>query len=125
MDKEQVKQTLNGIFGQYVAGLHNGRQAAEAIDDILHGIRGLVYKNNTSCLSVDDGRDRYSLNLVGISRKQIRRVETDLVPAMHILRARQGLGHGTEAHIGKGCSTKHYRSGFEAMVNQVALQYGM
>ena len=124
MDKGQVKTTLRDIFGQYVAGLYNGRHAAEAIDEILDGINGVVYKA-ARCLSVDDGQDRYSLRLQGLSRRQIRMVEQDLVPAMHILRARQGLGNGTEAHMGRGCSTKHYRGGFENRVNQVAMQYGM
>ena len=124
MNKGQVKTTLKGIFGQYVAGLYNGRHAAEAIDELLSGIKGLIYKN-TRCLSVDDGHDRYSLALAGLNRRQIRRVETDLVPAMHILRTQQGLGNGTEAHIDKGCSTKHYRSGFDNLVSNVAVQYGM
>src|SRR3989344_1743873 len=107
MDKEQVKTTLRDVFGQYVAGLTNGRQAAEAIDRVLNGINGIIYKAER-CLSVDDGQDRYSLRLQGLDRRQIRMVEQDLVPAMHILRARQGLGNGTEAHMGRGCSTKHY-----------------
>lgn len=124
MDKGNVKTTLKHIFGQYVAGLYNGRHAAEAIDEVLDGIQGLVYKN-TRCLSVDDGHDRYSLNLTGLNRKQITRVETDLVPAMHILRTQQGLGHGTEAHIDGSCSTKHHRSGFDYLVSKVAMQYGM
>lgn len=124
MDKGQVKITLRHIFGQYVAGLSNGRIAAEAIDDVLDGINGIIYRAER-CLTVDDGHDRYSLKLAGLSRKQRRMVEQDLVPAMHILRTRQGLGHGTEAHIDSGCSTKHYRPGFEAMVNRVAMQYGM
>ena len=124
MDKGQLKTTLRDIFGHYVTGTYDGRQAAEAIDGVLDGIHGLVYKNTRS-LSVDDGNDRHSLNLNGLSRRQIKRVETDLVPAMHILRTRQGLGRGTEAHMGTGCSTKHYRGGFEARVNQVAVQYGM
>ncbi|MCK4859097.1 MAG: hypothetical protein KAS87_00895 [Candidatus Omnitrophica bacterium] len=124
MDNGQVKTTLKDIFGQYVAGLYNGRQAAEAIDDILDGIKGLVYKN-TRCLSVDDGHERYSLNIAGLNKKQIRRVETDLVPVMHILRMQRGLGHGTEAHLGKGCSTKHHKGGFDYLVNRVAMQYGM
>ena len=124
MNKMETKTTLKDIFGQYVSGLHNGRQAAEAIDQVLDGINGVVYKS-LRCLSVDDGHDRYSLNLDGLNRRQIRRVETDLVPAMHILRTQQGLGNGTEAHIDRGCSTKHYRGGFDNLVNSVALQYGM
>ena len=124
MNKGQVKTTLRDIFGQYVAGLSNGRIAAEAIDDVLDGINGVVY-NAARCLSVDDGKDRYSLRLQGLNRKQIRMVEQDLVPAMHLMRRQNGLGNGTEAHMGRGCSTKHYRGGFEARVAQVAMQYGM
>jgi len=124
MDKNRVKTTLRQVFGQYVAGLTNGRHAAEAIDDILDGINGIVYKTQR-CLSVDDGNDRYSLRLDNLNKRQIRMVEQDLVPAMHILRKQQGLGNGTEAHMGKGCSTKHYRGGFDTLVNNVAMQYGM
>ena len=124
MNKEHIKKTLRDVIGQYVAGLYNGRQAAVAINELLQGIKGIVYKSY-GCLSVDDGHDRYSLNLGGLSGKQIKMVESDLVPAMHILRKQNGLGHGTEAHINNSCSTKHYRSGFESLVNRVALQYGM
>ncbi|MAH32814.1 hypothetical protein CL615_00300 [archaeon] len=124
MNNKQVKMTLMDIFGQYVAGLYNGREAAVAIDSALHGLTGLRYKN-ASCLSVDDGQDRYSLSVAGLSKKQKKKVENDLVPAMHILRTQHGQGNGTEAHISNSCSTKHYRGNFEYLVNRVSMQYGM
>jgi hypothetical protein len=123
MDNLAVKTALNQVFGHYVSGFYNGIEATKAMDELLDGIKGLNYKSQR-CLTVDDGNNRYSINISGLSSKQIRRVESDLVPAMHIQRQYCSNGY-TQAHIGKGCSTKHYRNSFNSLVGQVALQYGL
>ena len=120
MAKEKHKQeALEHAVMQYAEGLFNGMQTANKIDEILKGINGIIYKAG-KCLTVDDGMNRYALPIEKLRRKF---VEENLVPALHLIRKRHGLGNGTEAHIGRGCSTKHYRAGFNALVRNVAAQY--
>tara|TARA_Y100000031_G_C8093163_1_gene325142 strand:- start:358 stop:726 length:369 start_codon:yes stop_codon:yes gene_type:complete len=122
MAKEKHKQeALENAVMQYVDGSLNGIQTARRINGIMGGINGIVYKSGRS-LTVDDKMNKYSLPIGRIKQKML---EKDLIPCMHIVRKENGLGNGTEAHMGRGCSTKHYMAGFNALVENTAAQYGV
>ena len=122
MTKEKLKQEeLENAVMQYANGSLNGMQTAKRINRILGAINGIIYKAG-KCLNVDDGINRYPLPIERLRRKF---VESDLVPSLHIIRKQNGLGNGTEAHINRECSTKHYRAGFNTLIGNVEAHYGV
>ena len=123
MKEKNIREELDYTFGQYAEGLVDGMGTARRIDEILEGLNGVTYKAG-KCFNVDNGRDKYPISLNGLHKKVIRNLEEDLIPCLDIVRKQNGSGR-TEAHIRKGISTKHYRNGFNTLVANVAVQYGV
>lgn len=123
MKEEDTKEKLGYAFRQYVEGFTDGIQTARRMDEIVGGLNGVTYKAE-KCFSIDNGRDKYPLPLNGLDKKDIKNLESDLIPSLEIVREQNGIGKA-EVHIRKGCSTKHYKAGFNALVATVALKYGV
>jgi len=119
---QEQKQGISTIIQQYAAGTYDAKQTAQEISHLTGGLRGLNYKNNKT-FTVEDTNNRYSINIHGFGKKIMKKITHELIPMMHLMI--KETGGRVEAHINKGLSTKHYKKGYNNMLNQVALAYNM
>ncbi|MBT3578011.1 hypothetical protein HOA55_01535 [archaeon] len=101
-----VNQTLKMARDGKISPL----EAVESLDREIGGITGAIYNPGAGVYKILNHTMMVPLPARGANKKQMKRLKE--VAALAYWKAQQnGSQKPGELHIGKGCSTKHYKEG--------------
>ncbi len=111
--KREVKNIARNVGRKKI----NALEAALQIDKTIRGITGVTYKTG-KVLTIRNHSNKFS-----IDERILGKVASELAVIGYWRAEQNGSKEPGEVHIGKGCSTKHYKEGFRNYQQQVLQAY--
>jgi hypothetical protein len=97
-------------------------EAVKIVDQEIGGISAAYLNPGAKNYRILNHNQIITLPTRGANKKQLERMEEVLVLAYHKAQENGSLRPG-EIHLGKGCSTKHYKKGLNNYINELLQAY--
>ena len=97
-------------------------EAVGLLDQEIGGITGAIWNPGVGSYKILNHSQIIKLPTRGAGRKEMTRMQELAVLAYWQARKNKSLRPG-EIHLGKGCSTKHYKQGFEDYLEGLLQSY--
>jgi hypothetical protein len=113
-----VKQTLQAVRQGSLSPL----EAVESLDREIGGITAAIWNPGAGRYKILNHTKIVELPTRGANKKQLERMQEVAALAYWKAQQNKSLEPG-EIHLGKGCSTKHYKEGFQAYLANLMQAY--
>lgn len=109
-----MKKIVNEIIRKMYGGNINPLQAVNEVDSAIGGITAVILREG---MTIQNHKCRVSVSRKGLGRKSLEKLNEFAVLGYDF------AGKRGEIHLGKGCSSKHYRGGLDNYVSGLLQKY--
>ena|SRR3989338_2562374 len=117
--KIEIQKNVDVIQAMLFADKIGVKDAVDMIDRAVYGVTRVVAKAGLKYRIINHNA-MYDLNSKGLKRNQEEKLNA-LAVGLYVRAQKGGNYNAGELHLGRDCSTKHHRSGIDAII----VKYGL